>query len=75
MKMPKVDSMALVLEARDDVKEEDAKPFLLFLKKLFSLRRKTLEHAFKILGFSPVEEKRRAEKLTADELYDLFKKQ
>lgn len=69
--MPNVDSMALHLEAKPDL-QDDAKAFYFFLKQIFSLRRKTLENAFRILGFPPIEDKRRAEMLSADELHTYF---
>ncbi len=69
--MPNVDSMALRLVAREGV-GEDAKAFNAFLKQVFSLRRKTFENAMKILGYPAVEDKRRAEMLTADELYAYY---
>lgn len=71
--MPKVDSMALHLEAREEVGEE-AKQFHAFLKLVFSLRRKTFENVAKIMKFPPVEDKRRPEMLSADELYAYFLK-
>lgn len=69
--VPSVDSMALLLKSRERI-EQDASTFVIFLKKIFSLRRKTLEHSFKILNFPQISEKRRAEALSADELYALF---